>query len=317
MKKIVLGNTGLEVTELCFGALPMGPLQKNLPVDVSASIIAHGLKSGINFIDTALMYKTYEPIKKAIEMTGIRPIISNKSHLTTYEEMEQSINTALTDLGVDYLDIMLLHAARVSTNILSEREGAYRCLLDYREKGILKSIGISTHAVDVVELSANTKELDIVFPILNHKGLGILRGSITDMENAINMCFEKDKGLYLMKALGGGNLVEEYLPAMEYARGFLNGKAPIVIGMTNNSEVDMNVKYFNNEDITNEINSLSITKKEISVFKAICKNCGVCVNTCHSSAIDIIDEKAHINQDKCLKCGYCVDACKEFAIRVI
>lgn len=59
MKKIVLGRSGIEVTELCFGTLPLGPLQKNESVEEAADIIAYALKSGINFIDTAQIYKTY------------------------------------------------------------------------------------------------------------------------------------------------------------------------------------------------------------------------------------------------------------------
>ncbi len=56
MKKVILGNTGYEVTEICFGCLPFGPLQKNLPVEEAAEVLSYGLDLGINFIDTAQMY---------------------------------------------------------------------------------------------------------------------------------------------------------------------------------------------------------------------------------------------------------------------
>ena len=51
MKYNVLGNTGIRVSELCFGTLPMGPLQINMPLDEGADIIRKGLDSGINFLD--------------------------------------------------------------------------------------------------------------------------------------------------------------------------------------------------------------------------------------------------------------------------
>jgi len=35
---VILGKTGIEVTKLCFGALPLGPLQKNLPVDEGGEV---------------------------------------------------------------------------------------------------------------------------------------------------------------------------------------------------------------------------------------------------------------------------------------
>jgi uncharacterized protein len=62
-----------------FCALPIGPLQKNLNTLESAKIIELALDMGINFIDTAQIYKTYEPIALAMKNSGIRPIIARYS----------------------------------------------------------------------------------------------------------------------------------------------------------------------------------------------------------------------------------------------
>ena len=67
MKKYSLGKTGIKVTELCFGALPIGPLQANISVEKGAKLIHTALERGINFIDTAEAYQTYPHIKKALE----------------------------------------------------------------------------------------------------------------------------------------------------------------------------------------------------------------------------------------------------------
>jgi len=66
MKKYSLGKTGIKVTELCFGALPIGPLQANISVKKGAKLIRTALERGINFIDTAEVYQTYPHIKKAL-----------------------------------------------------------------------------------------------------------------------------------------------------------------------------------------------------------------------------------------------------------
>ena len=58
MKKGYLGKTGIEVTELCFGALPLGPLQSRMPEEQAVKLILAALNSGINFIDTAELYQT-------------------------------------------------------------------------------------------------------------------------------------------------------------------------------------------------------------------------------------------------------------------
>ena len=53
VKKVLLGNTGIEVSIAGIGILPMGPSQLALPVDVGAKIIKYAFDHGMNFIDTA------------------------------------------------------------------------------------------------------------------------------------------------------------------------------------------------------------------------------------------------------------------------
>lgn len=314
MNEIILGRTGIMVTELCFGALPMGPAQKNMPVMKSAEIVTKALRCGIHFIDTAQIYRTYEPIRLAMETTGIRPVIATKSPASTYVDMDTAVNEALNSLGVEYIDIFLLHAARVGTDVFEAREGALKCLLDYKSKGIIRAIGISTHSVEIVEKASEHSDMDIIFPILNKAGMGILDGTLIDMERAIEQCFTNGKGVYIMKALAGGNLIGDYANSMEYVRQFASGRAAIAVGMVSTDEVDMNVRYFNGETINIESDKLV---KKFFVVPSLCKSCGSCVETCHSDALTIPDSCAIIDDSKCLRCGYCVTSCPQFAIRMI
>lgn len=311
---MILGNTGIEVTELCFGALPMGPLQKNLPVEESAEIIAYALENGVNFIDTAQMYKTYAPIKSAMEKTGIRPVIASKSTAASYEEMEKAIIEALAGMGIEYIDIFHLHAARLNPDVFEIRRGALECLLDYKSKGIIKAVGISTHNVKAVEAAAMIPELDIVFPLINKVGRGILQGSVGDMQKAIALCGQKGKGIYLMKALGGGSLIDDYAASMEFARGL---NYPIALGMVSMEEAIYNIKYFNGEKDLEDIIKIK-NKKNVRVFQNLCTSCGSCMEACHSDA-PVFDAsgKSYIEPSKCIQCGYCIAACPAFAIRVV
>ena len=63
MEYSVLGNTGIEVSKLCFGALTIGPLQKHLSLSKGIDILEYAIDCGINFIDTADLYDTYSYIK--------------------------------------------------------------------------------------------------------------------------------------------------------------------------------------------------------------------------------------------------------------
>lgn len=316
MNKRILGKTGIEVTELCFGALPMGPLQKNLSIEENAKIIELALRKGVNFIDTAQMYKTYEPIALAIKNTGIRPIIASKSNSKTYEGMEAAVNEALNMLGVDYIDIFHLHAAREKANAFEVYADALRCLVDMKKQGKVKAIGISTHSVDVTNLAAEHPLIDVVFPIINMKGLGIIDGTKEQMVEAIKKVHDSGKGLYLMKVLAGGSLINQYSVALEYARS-IEGYASIALGMTSIADVEYNLAYFSGQQVPDLGGNVSDLKKAL-VSRNLCKGCGKCMTACPNNAISFdTDKKASIDKSICLTCGYCTPVCPEFAIRIV
>jgi aryl-alcohol dehydrogenase-like predicted oxidoreductase len=312
MKRNILGRSGIEVTELCLGALPMGPLQKNASVSYNTSLIAKALEAGINFIDTAQMYRTYPPIKAAIEQTGIRPVIATKSTASTYADMQAAVDEALNELGLDCIDIFHLHAARSKPDVFELRNEALKCLLDNKAAGRIKAVGISCHSPQVVMAAAQRNDIDVVFPIVNIEGLGIIDGTLSDMEQAIARCGEVGKGVYLMKILGGGNLVGKYAKCLEYARS-LPGHQSISIGIVSDEELDYNLRAFSGEKLPDP----AAEKKIFKVVRVVCAGCGECVETCPNEAISMFDGKADITTEKCIGCGYCVGCCPMFAIRKI
>jgi len=316
MKKYSLGKTGIKVTEMCFGALPIGPLQANISVEKGAKLIRAALEKGINFIDTAEAYKTYPHIKKALEGYNKEVIIATKSSAKTYKEMEQSIKYALTSLNRTDIDIFLLHAARVTPSVFEERAGALQCLKDYKSKGIIRAIGISTHVVGVVRRAAEIKEIDIIFPIINKIGIGTVGGSIEDMIKAISEAYEAGKGLYAMKALGGGHLIDQLEEAFNFVRK-IKGISSIAVGMVNQEELEVNLKIFNDEEILQELLTQKIKPSKRLFISRFCKGCGTCVKACPNNALSLKNGKAVVDHKLCILCGYCNPVCPEFAIRLI
>ncbi len=317
MKRMTLGRTGMETAEMIFGTLPMGPLQKNVSVEESAKIIASALERGVDFVDTAQMYRTYPHLRRAMDMTGIRPMISSKSLSATYEKMEAAIHEALEALKVDYIDLFYMHAARIGNEVFTDYAGGMEALYDAKRKGLIRAVGISTHSVPLTRAAAVHPEVDVVFPLINKTGVGLREGTLADMEEAVELCFENNKGVVVMKALSGGTSVMDYVGSFEYVRRIIKDRAPIALGMVNMAELDMNLKFFNGEDISEELARLEAPSKAFFVFGSICKKCGRCIKECHSDAITYEEKCAVINPDKCLRCGYCVGSCPEFAIRMI
>ncbi|MCK4240188.1 MAG: aldo/keto reductase [Candidatus Atribacteria bacterium] len=316
MKKNYLGKTGIKVTEMCFGALPLGPLQANISVEVGAKLIRTALEKGINFIDTAEVYQTYPYIKKALEGYNDEVIIATKSSAETYKKMEQSIKDALESLNRTYIDIFLLHAARVTPSVFEERAGALQCLKDYKSKGVVRAIGISTHAVGIVRRAVEIKEIDIVFPIINKLGMGIIGGSVDDMVKAISETYREGKGLYAMKALAGGHLINQLEESFNFVRN-IKGISSIAVGMVNQEELELNLKIFNNEEISQELLTQKIKPGKRLFILSFCKGCGTCVKTCPNNALSLENGKAVVDHKLCILCGYCNPVCPEFAIRLI
>ena len=314
MQYRLLGNTGISVSEFCLGALPMGPLQSDISVKEGARIIRLALERGINFVDTAQMYKTYPHIRAALDGFSGEVVINSKSVASTYEEMEQAVWEALRELGRDDIDIFLLHAARVLPDVFEKRAGAWECLQEYKRKGYIRAIGISTHNVHTVDAAADLPELDIIFPLINYKGLGILDGNKDTMLAAIARAAKAGKGLYAMKALAGGALLTELPQALEFARN-IPGIASVALGITTEAELLIDLKLFNGEEL-NEQELATLKKNKQLTFMFFCRGCGACAEGCVNGAITMVEGRPRVDVNKCVLCGYCTPHCPEFAIRL-
>ena len=230
--------------------------------------------------------------------------------------MEKSIINCMKDLNRDYIDIFHLHAARIRKgNVLEERAGAWKCLIDYKQKGYIRAIGVATHLVNIVDYMTDEPELDVIFPLVNKFGIGIEGGSVDDMLTAMAKAQANGKGIYTMKLLGGGNFLDKYKEVLEFGRS-ISGVTAHAIGMVSKEELGMNLRFFNDEPITEQEYAATKNKKQIHVSPHLCKRCGVCVETCPSFAMTLVEGTPEVDYDKCLLCAYCAAACPEFAIRV-
>ena len=315
MKKNKLGNTGLEVTIAGFGVLPMGPSQLALPVEEGAKIIRHALRCGINFIDTAQYYRTYPYIEKALENGEFdNVIICSKSLCEDYDDMMYAIHEAREAMHRDVIDIFLMHEVRPYQ--LELRKGAWQALKDAKKEGLVRAIGLSTHHVDITEKAASMDDLDVVFPLINYASLGIRKGdefaTKEEMMKAITACHNAGKGVFSMKAFGGGGLTDHYQEALNYV--FSQPEIDsVMIGFGKITEVDDLMNYLNGQ-MSPDYNP-DVSKKKVYVNQEDCEGCGACKKACPAGAIFYNDiGLAEVNHEKCLTCGYCSPVCPVRAV---
>jgi len=316
MKRRVLGSTGLEVSELCIGTLPMGPVQANIPVETGSAILLKAAENGVNFFDTAQMYRTYPYLKKVVQQFGNDVVISSKCASPEYKGMEEAITEALRELGRDYIDIFLLHAARVDETVFEQRAGALEALVKAKEKGYIRFAGISSHHVAAVAKAASVPEIDIVYPIINKAGIGILGGGLPEMLNSIETVRKSGKGMFAMKALAGGHLVGELLDAIGYVRA-IPGMEVVSVGVVKEEELDLQLRIFNGEKIDPASLAGLKASKQLKIVPSLCKSCWLCVDSCPNGALSKGETVPHVDKGNCVLCGYCTPACPQFAIRLI
>lgn len=314
MEYNILGSTGIEVSRLCFGSLTIGPLQKNLPLEEGASIIRRAAELGVNFIDTADLYDNYSYIKEALKDYPDM-VISSKSYAYDTKTAEETLTRALKGIDRDYIDLFLLHEQEGPLTLKGHWE-AIEYLTKRKENGLVRGIGISTHHVAGVKAAAITPEIDVIHPIINYQGLGIVDGTLKDMEEAIELAWRNGKGIYAMKSLGGGHLIPNLQAAFDYILGFPYLHS-IAVGMQRIKEVEANVKIFGGEvPEKKELEYLKSYKRSLFI-QYWCVGCGKCVERCQQGALSLgQDGKAKVQDDKCILCGYCGSACKELAIKI-
>jgi aryl-alcohol dehydrogenase-like predicted oxidoreductase/ferredoxin len=318
MKRNILGNTGIAVTPVGMGVLTIGRTQLKYSTSAGAGVVRYALERGINFLDTAEYYETYPQIRMALN-SGLSvcepPVIASKSLKHDYAGMLAAVEDYRKMFDRDVADIFLLHEVREAPDF-ENRAGAWECLNDLKAKGVIKAIGISTHHTDAAELNEKLPESDILFPLINKYGIGIRRGAghgtKEDMAAAIEKNSARGKGVFAMKAFGGGNYVADYTSALNYVRN-LDGISSIMVGLGNAEEIDRLVEYA--EGSLAENYAPDISRKKMRIDEGDCEGCGACVKRCPNKAISISSSGvASIDHDICITCGYCAPVCPTRAL---
>jgi len=270
----------------------------------------------VNFYDTAKSYGTYPHL--ALGLQGIardRVVIASKSQARTYAEMKGDVEECLRALSLDRVGIFHLHLVP-SAEDLEARRGALDCLLEFRDRGLIGAVGASTHTIAGVLALNQEPAIDVLFPVLNQRGLGIIDGDLESMLAALRESRRRGKFVYAMKPLGGGHLYQEVEQSLAYLRELPLCDA-VAIGMKDESEVEMNVAIFEGRTVTEEMRRrVHAVQRRLKVYD-FCTGCGLCLEECDQRALTIVDGKATVDQSRCILCGYCAAVCPIYVIRVV
>lgn len=175
MKNINLNN-GKEIPSVGLGTW----LIDN---DKVVDVIKTAVKLGYRHIDTAQAYENEEGVGLGIKKCGIpreELFITTKirAEYKNYEDAKKSIDESLTKLGLDYLDLMIIHSPQpwvefreTDNKYYEENLEVWRALEDSYKEGKIKSIGVSNfHNDDLQNILDNCEIKPMVNQVLSHIG---------------------------------------------------------------------------------------------------------------------------------------------------
>jgi aryl-alcohol dehydrogenase-like predicted oxidoreductase len=327
-----LGRTGIEVSRLCYGSLTLGPAQASLSPDEGGRLLAYAFGQGVNFVDTAELYETYPHIRSALRLVSTPPVICTKSYAWDRTTARKSFDLARRSLDLDIIDLFLLHEQESTLTLDGHRE-AWHFFLEQKEKGLIRAVGISTHAVEPVAALTQAKtgqadgywqglqigayrDVDVIHPLLNFRGLGLLDGTAADMARAVAAAGQAGIGIFGMKMLGGGHFLADFDEALAFALG-QEAVAAYAVGMQSEAEIDMNIALFSGQAVAPSALAATRAKRRRLIVSDWCTGCGACISRCGSKALHLADGRVAVDADRCILCGYCAAACRDFVLKVI
>lgn len=267
-------------------------------------------------LDTAELYGTYPHIREGLRGFGGEVVIATKTHAVTGAEARAHVEKSLRELGRERLDVVHIHGARLA-DPFTDRAGVLDELLKLREEGKIAYVGLSSHYVAAFRRAAAHPEIEVIHPLINRTGMGIMDGTAADMAEAIAACSRAGKGVYAMKALAGGNLISEARASIRYVLG-LPGVDALALGMLSREEIDANLELCTTDTADDAAwEALEKRRRRFKIMEKFCKGCGACVEACTAGALILEEGKARVDEEKCILCGYCAAACPDFLIRVV
>jgi len=264
MEYRVLGKTGLKISRMGFGGIPI----QRIDAAGTKKLMHQLLEAGVNYIDTARGYTVSEGfLGEALE--GIREhfVLATKSMARTKEAMAADIETSLKNLRTDHIELYQVHNPTVAQleQVIAEG-GALEALLEAKAAGKIGHIGLTAHAIEVFEKAL---ELDWVEAIMFPYNIVETHG-----EDLIKACTEKNIGFVDMKPLAGG-AIEDASLAMRFVVS--NPDVTVVIpGMATAEEIAQNLEAVNNTAPLTAEELVGVAEVRQQLGTQFCRRCNYC-----------------------------------------
>ena len=316
MEYRILGKTGLKVSRMGFGGIPI----QRIDAEGTKKLMKALMDAGVNYIDTARGYTVSEEFL-GFALEGIREhfVLATKSMARPAEAMAADIDVSLKNLRTDYIDLYQVHNPNLAQlEQVCAPGGALEALESAKAAGKIGHIGITAHSKEVFEKALELPWVEtVMFPynIVETQG-----------EKLIRACREKNVGFIDMKPLAGG-AIEDATLALRFICA--NEDVDVLIpGMAEISELSQNLAAC--EDTSplsaEEKAKIMAIRQELGTnFCRRCNYCQPCAAGINISGVFLFEgylsryglaewakgryATLPVKASACIGCGACEDRC--------
>ena len=265
MEYITLGKTGLRVSRMGFGGIPI----QKVDASVTHALMERLAQRGVNYIDTARGSTVSEQFLGEALEGGLREkfVVATKSMARTKEAMARDIDISLKNLRTDYIDLYQIHnPSMAELEQVIAPGGALEALMEAKAAGKIRHLGLTAHMAAVFERAL---ELDWVETVMFPYNIVETQG-----EALMAKCREKNVGFICMKPMAGGALEDARL-ALRFIRQ--NENVSVVIpGMYDIREIDENLAAVEDTSALTEEELLKIQTIRRELGTQFCRRCNYC-----------------------------------------
>jgi 1-deoxyxylulose-5-phosphate synthase len=209
--RVKLGPKGVEVSRLAMGTGTNGSggssnQSRQLGVRGLADHFRLAYDNGVHFWDVADQYGTHPHVKEALKrVPRDKVVILTKTHATTSAQMKADLDRFRREMGVDYIDILLLHNMQAA-NWPTLKRGAMDVISEACEKKIVRTRGVSCHTIDALRAAAEEPWVEVDLARINPAG-AIMDADVPTVTAVLRKMKASGKGIIGMKIFGAGQLI--------------------------------------------------------------------------------------------------------------
>jgi predicted aldo/keto reductase-like oxidoreductase len=244
--KVKLGKTGLKVSRLAMGTGTHGGNQSSdmtrMGVENWVKMARHALDRGISFYDAADLYGSHANVREMLkevprEKATLLTKIWTRQEKWNMDSPEKTIDRFRKETNSDYFDIMLLHCM-TNAKWQEEKKPYIEALSAAKQKGIIKTVGVSCHNFDALKLAVDDPWVDVILARINPDGL-VMDATADEVMAVLKKAHDSGKGIIGMKIFGEGRMkdAEQREKSLRWVIGSKNVDC-MTIGMTTTEQID-------------------------------------------------------------------------------